>query len=65
MNKVIVMRFLRGLGAVLLAFLAAWLVGPDAADLIPEDLQVLLVTVVAPALLALEKLLRDGGDAEA
>ncbi len=63
MNKVIVMRFLRGLGAVLLAFLAAWLVGPDAADLIPENMQILLVTVVAPALLALEKLLRDGGDA--
>ena len=65
MNGVILKRFLRGLGAVLLGFFAAWLVGPDALSLLGEQGQVLVTTVVAPALLALEKLLRDGGDAEA
>lgn len=65
MNKVILMRFLRGLGAVLLGFLAAWVVGPDALAVIPSAYQPIVLTVVAPALLALEKLLRDGGDANA
>lgn len=61
-TKTILLRAVRGLGAVLLSFLAAWLVSPDALALIPASYEALVVAVVAPALLALEKLLRDGGD---
>ena len=62
-TKTILMRFARGLGAVVVASLAAWVVGPDATALIPADWQFVVVGMVAPALLALEKWLRDGGDA--
>lgn len=65
MNKVIALRFLRALGAMVLGFLATWLVGPDALSLVPDTYQPLIIIIVAPALLALEKFLRDGGDAAA
>lgn len=63
MNSIILKRFLRGLGAVLLGFLAAFVVSDDALGLIPDQYDMLVVVVIAPALLALEKFLRDGGDA--
>lgn len=65
LNKVIALRFLRGLGAVLVAFVVAWLAGPDAIALIPSAYYAVVVAAVTPVLLALEKYLRDGGDAEA
>lgn len=63
MNSIILKRFLRGLGAVVLGFLAAFLVSDDVLGLVPDEYDSLVLLVVAPALLALEKFLRDGGDA--
>lgn len=65
MNSIILKRFARGLGAVVLSFLAVWVVGDDALGLVPDQYDPLVVAIVAPALLALEKFLRDGGDAAA
>lgn len=64
-RKVILLRALRGAAAVAVASLAAWATGPEALSLIPAGYQFLVVGAVAPALLALEKWLRDGGDADA
>lgn len=64
-KKVILLRGLRSLGAVVLGFLAAWVVGPDALELVPDAYDNYVVVIVAPVLLALEKLIRDGGDAQA
>ena len=63
LNGVVLKRFLRGLGAVVLAFLAAWVVSDDALGLVPDQYDALVIAIVAPSLLALEKWLRDGGDA--
>ena len=63
MNAIILKRFLRGLGAVVLGFLAAFVVSEDVLGLVPDEYDTLVVAVFAPALLALEKFLRDGGDA--
>lgn len=65
MNKVILLRFVRALVAVVLGFLAAWVVSDDALSIIPDQFDALVVAIVAPALLAIEKLVRDGGDANA
>lgn len=65
MNKVILKRAARALGAVLVGFAAAWLVGPDGLSLIPDQYEALVIAIVVPGLLALEKYLRDGGDASA
>lgn len=65
MNKVILLRAARSLGAVLVGSAAAWVVGPEALALIPAGYQFLVVGALAPALLALEKYIRDGGDASA
>jgi hypothetical protein len=65
MNKVILLRAVRGLAAVALGFLAAFIVSPDVLNLIPDAYDNLVVLIVAPALLAIDKLLRDGGDANA
>lgn len=61
-KKTIIARALRAAAAVAVASLAAWVVGPEALSLIPAGYQFLVVGAVAPALLALEKYLRDGGD---
>lgn len=63
MNAIILKRFLRGLGAVVLGFLAAFVVSEDVLGLVPDEYDALVVAVVAPVFLALEKFLRDGGDA--
>jgi len=68
-QKVVLMRFARTLGAVLVASLAAYLVGPDAADVVPKEWLPFVVAVVAPTLTAAEKALRTpsdlgGGDSE-
>ena len=65
MNKVIFLRFARALGAVLVGFLATWVVGDDALSLVPDNFEPLFLAVVVPLLLAAEKYLRDGGDANA
>jgi hypothetical protein len=65
MNKVILLRFARGLGAVLLAGLAAYIVSDDVLSVVPDQYDFVVVSIVAPALLALDKLIRDGGDANA
>lgn len=64
-RKVILKRALRGLGAVVLGFAAAWVVSDDALALVPDAYDMLVVAIVAPTLLALEKWIRDGGDAGA
>lgn len=65
MNKTIALRFARGLGAVVLGFLASFIVGDDVLGLVPDTYDPLVIGVVAPALLALEKFLRDGGAGDA
>lgn len=65
MNKVIVLRFARALAAVLVGFLATWVVGDDALSLVPDNLEPVFLAVVVPLLLAAEKFFRDGGDANA
>jgi hypothetical protein len=62
-TRVVLMRFLRGLGALLVASAAAFIVGPEFLGIVPDQFDFLVVMVGAPALLALEKFLRDGGDA--
>jgi hypothetical protein len=64
-KKTILLRAVRSLAAVVLGFVAAWVVGPDALSLVPDAYDPLVVAAVAPALLALEKFVRDGGDAQA
>jgi len=61
-TKTILFRFGRALGATLVAALAAFLVGPEAAGLVPSGLQFVITTFLVPVLLAGEKALRYGGD---
>lgn len=64
-RRVILLRFVRSAAAVAVSAVGAWLVGPEGLALIPDQFDEIVVLVGAPALLALEKYLRDGGDAEA
>jgi hypothetical protein len=63
-RKTVLMRALRTAGATFIGFLAAWLAGPEAADLVEsEQAQTLIAMVVVPTLVALDKMLRYGSDA--
>ena len=62
-RKTILLRFARGVGAIVVAAVAAFVVGPEFLDIVPDQFDELVVVIGAPALLALEKFLRDGGDA--
>jgi hypothetical protein len=62
-RRVILLRFARSAAAVAVSAVAAWIVGPEGLELIPDQFDELVVLIGAPALLALEKQLRDGGDA--
>lgn len=64
-SKVILLRFVRGVAAVAVASAAAFVVGPDFLSIVPDKYDFLIPITLAPALLALEKWLRDGGDANA
>ena len=61
-RKVIILRFARSLGAMAVAALAAWVAGPDAAELVGEQVQALIVAFGVPALVSLDKILRYGSD---
>jgi len=62
-RNTVAMRFARTLGATLVGFAAAWLVGPDAASVITNPTyQALLAGLLVPALVALEKSLRYGSE---
>ncbi len=63
-QKVVLMRGLRSLGAVLVAALAGWLAGPQAADIVGEQGQAIVSGVLIPALLMLDKYLRFGSVVE-
>lgn len=65
LNKVILLRFARGVAAVAVASAAAFVLSSDFLDMVPDSADFIVVMVVAPALLALEKFLRDGGDMSA
>lgn len=56
--KRVLVRAAKGLGAVVVGFLVAWLAGPDVTELIGSDNQALVVAVVTPLLLAAEKWLK-------
>ncbi len=60
-QKTIFLRFARGLAALVVASVAAFIVGDDFLGLVPDAYDQLVVLFLAPALLALEKFLRDGG----
>jgi hypothetical protein len=62
-SKVIVFRFLRGVAALVVASAAAFIVGPEFLGIVPDSYDFLVIGIGAPAFLALEKFLRDGGDA--
>ena len=61
-RKTILMRFVRSGAAMLVSFLAAWVAGPDAADLVGTDMQTFIVAVGVPFLVSLDKNLRYGRD---
>lgn len=64
-SKTIVLRFARATAAVAIASVAAFVVTSDFLSIVPDSYDFLIVGVVAPAILAAEKWLRDGGDAVA
>ena len=54
-------RFARTLGATVLSVVAAWMVGPEALDLVDNPaMQAVIVGVLAPMIVAAEKALRFG-----
>lgn len=61
-RKTVLMRGLRSLAAVVVAGIAGWLVGPEAVDVVGAQTQGILVAVLVPALLMLDKYLRYGAD---
>ena len=61
-SKVLLLRFARGVAAVVVASVAAFAVGPGL-DIVPNQFDNLVIVLGAPALLVLEKFLRDGGQA--
>lgn len=62
-TRVILMRFARGVAAMGVAAAAAFVVGDDFLSIVPDDYDWMVVGIGAPALLAVDKWLRDGGDA--
>lgn len=62
-SRTILLRFVRGVAAVAVASAAAFVVTADFLGIVPDQFDFLVVMIGAPALLALEKFLRDGGDA--
>ena len=63
-TTVILLRFARAAGAMVLASAAVFVAGPEFLGIVPDDYDWVVIGFVAPALLALEKFLRDGGDAQ-
>lgn len=61
-TKTVVLRFVRGTAALVVAALAAWVVSPDVLDIVPDAYDWIVVGVVAPGLLAIDKALRYGSD---
>ena len=61
-RKTIALRFIRSLAAVVVTSLAAWLAGPDAAELVGAQVQGLIIAFGVPMLVALDKWLRYGQD---
>lgn len=62
-RKTVLLRLVRTAGATLVAFVIAWLAGPDVADVVGSTQNaVLLAAVLTPLLAAAEKALRYGGD---
>lgn len=62
-RKTVLLRALRVAGAGAVAWLIAWLAGPDVADVVGSSQNaVLLAAVLTPILAAVEKWIRFGGD---
>ncbi len=61
-TKTVLLRVLRALGATVIASVAAFLAGPDVAEIVPGGYQFLVTGITVPLLLGLEKYLRYGGD---
>lgn len=61
-TKTILLRALRSFAAVLIASLAGWLAGPEAASIVPAGYQFIVTGLLIPTLLAVEKWFRYGGD---
>lgn len=60
--KTVLLRFVRGVGGVAVAFSASYVVSEDVLGLVPDQYDWLFIGVLAPALIALEKYLRYGSD---
>lgn len=61
-TKIVLKRFARSTAALFVGTAAAWAVGPDALSVVPDQYDNMLVLIVGPALLALDKWLRFGSD---
>lgn len=61
-QKTVVLRFLRTLGATVVAALLAWVAGPDAVELVGEQTALYLVPVLTALLTAADKALRYGSE---
>lgn len=64
-TKVVLLRFVRGVAAVAVASAATFVVGDEFLGIVPDAYDFLVVGIGAPALLALEKFIRDGGAGDA
>lgn len=62
--RVIAMRFVRGVAAFAVASAATIIVGGEFLEIVPDQYDWTVIGIVAPALLAIEKWLRDGGDVD-
>jgi hypothetical protein len=57
-SKLVLIRGLKALGAVVIAGLATWVASPDVLNLVPTSYQFFITAVGVPALLAAEKYLK-------
>jgi hypothetical protein len=58
-SKTVLIHGAKALGAIVVGFVASWVVSPDVLAIVPNPYDVLVTAVVAPGLLALDKALRS------
>lgn len=61
-TKAVGLRFARVLAATVVALVAAWVVSPEVLNLVPESYRFIVVSIIAPLLVSLDKYLRVAPD---